>query len=235
MRISCLLLSIYGILFLPTNGEQLSSAISKMEPYSTILRGQVESIELNNVSSSGVTVVVKLKLELLNNGATSIIFLAAEPSLLVGATLAKSPVDSLSGKNLIMEYAGPGVDTSPKWAMLRKSLDQSYPPYDKVRILKPNESWKLEDSVGISMPTESGKNNIHFPKRESWEVIQKASPVWLRVICEVWPLNLEPSSSDRTELKFGHKLQRRWERDGFLLLKPLYSDPLKLDLQNIKQ
>jgi len=211
-----------------------SIAATKMEPYSVTLRGQVESIELDNISSSGVTVIVKLKLELLNNGARPVIILAAKPPLFVGATLAKSQIDSVSGKNMLVEYAGPGVDTSQEWALLRKSLDKSYPPPNKVRILKPNERWELEDSVGISMPTEAGKNSF-IPKRETWEVIQKASPVWLRVICEVWPLNLEPLSRDRTELKFGYKLQQRWGRDGFLLLKPLYSDPLKLDLQNIKQ
>jgi hypothetical protein len=135
---------------------------------------------------------------------------------------------------MIVEYAGPGVDTSPEWSMLRKSLDQSYPPPDKVRILKPNESWWLEDSGGASLPTEAGKSSLYFPKRESWEAIQKASPVWLRVICEVWPLNLEPPSRDRTELKFGYKLQQRWERDGLLWLKPFYSDSIKLGLQNIK-
>jgi hypothetical protein len=47
-------------------------------------------------------------------------------------------------------------------------------------------------------------------------------------------LNLEPPSRDRTELKFGYKLQQRWERDGLLWLKPFYSDSIKLGLQNIK-
>ncbi len=235
MRVLCSLLLLCGVLLVFIDAAYLSSATTKMESYSVALRGQVESTELNNISFSGVTVVVRLKLELLNNGAKPVIFLATEPPLLVGATLAKSPTDSLSGKNLAVEYAGPGVDTSPKWAALRKSLDQPYPPSDKVRVLKPNESWVVEDSVGISLPTEAGKGGAYFPKRESWEAIQKASPVWLRVICQVWPLNLEPPSRDRTELPFGHKLQQRWERDGFLLLKPLYSDPLKLDLQNIKQ
>jgi len=222
------------VLLVFIDATHLSKATTKMEPYSVTLRGQVESIELNNISSSGVTMVVKLKLELLNNGASPVIFLATKPPSLVGAALAKSPTDLVSGKNLVLEYAGPAVDTSPEWAMLRKSLDQSSPPSDKARILRPNESWWLEDSVGIAFPTEAGKNSF-IPKRESWEMIQKVSPVWLRVICQVWPLNLEPPSRDRTELKFGYKLQQRWERDGFLWLKPLYSDPVKLDLQNIKQ
>lgn len=232
MRVTCLLLFLCGI-FINIEAKTLSNTIKEKKPYSVALRGQVESIELSNVSASGVSLVVKLKLELHNDGTIPVIFLEAKPPLLVGAALAKSTGDLISSNNLVLEYMGPAVNTSSEWLVLRKSLNQPLPPPDKVRILMPNESWQLEDSVSIALPTESGKSSFD-PKRESWENIQELPAVWLQVICQMWPLNLEPPSNDRTKKRFGHKLQKRWEDVGLLWLDDVRSEPIMLDLKKVR-
>jgi len=94
----------------------------------------------------------------------------------------------------------------------------------------PNESWSFENEVYIGVPTEAG-NHSFFPKGASFETIQKYSPVWMKVVWEVWPLNVEPWGEDRSKLRFGRKLQRRWKDVGQLWLDGIQSDPIMLDLK----
>lgn len=223
MRVVCLLLFICGTV----------SNASAQEPYSVTLRGQAESIEISNVSASSVSLTVKLKLELINNGISPVIFLETKPPLLVGAALSKSSVDLASGNNLVSEYAGESVDTSPEWIALRKSLNHPSPPFDKVRILMPNESWQLEDYVSIALPTESGKSSF-FPKRETWERVQALSKLWLRTTYQTWSLNLEPLNYDRTKKTFGYSLQKRWKDFGLLWLDGIRSEPIILNLKELR-
>lgn len=239
MRTVCALIFLCGIVIMNIEAQTLSNSMKDKEPYSVALRGQVESVEINQSPPSSVSIIVKLKLEIINDGVKPLIFLKEDSPILVGSDLTKNP-DKVSPENrLAFLYAGPGVDTSPKWAVLRQSLDQSSPPPDKVRILMPNETWHFNDTAQIYLSTEAGNKSV-FPKSASWEAIQKLSPVWLRVVCEVWPLNLEPPSRDRTnrartKLTFGHKLQRRWDRYGRLWLDGLQSIPIKLNLRNSNQ
>jgi hypothetical protein len=232
MRVICFLMFVCGVITANLEAQPLSKSMNEKEAYSVTLHGQVEAVELSNVSSSGVSLVVKLKLELLNNGTKPVIFLATKPPSLVGAALAKSPGDLTSGKVLVSEYTGEAVNTSSEWLVLRRSLNQPSPPPAQVRIMKPNESWQFEDSITIALPTESGRNNF-FPQRESWESIRKLSTVWLRVSSQVWSLNLEPIGGDRTKKTFGRKLQRRWKNVGLLWLDSIQSEPIMLDLQKI--
>ena len=64
----------------------------------------------------------------------------------------------------------------------------------------PNECWSLEATVGVSLPDHP---EMFAPaKGASLKDINELSPVWLRVVCEVWPWNLEPNA-DRSKLKYG--------------------------------
>jgi hypothetical protein len=169
---------------------------------------------------------IKLMLELVNTSSTPIIFLNREP-LFVGAALAKQPDDFVTGNHLARSYAGPAVSLAPEWAALRRSLDKPTPPPDQTRVLMPNESWSLGATVGVSLPDHP---EMFAPaKSASLKDIKELSTVWLRVVCEVWPWNLEPGA-DRSKLNYGRKLQRRWKNVGVLWLDEINSEPMRLNL-----
>lgn len=197
------------------------------------LRGKVISTKVVEDSPrsrySSKFLEIKLILELVNSSPTPIIFLNREP-LFVGAALAKHPDDFATGNYLVRTHAGPAVSLDPEWSALRLSLDKPTPPPDQTRILMPNESWSLEAIVGVSLPDHP---EMFAPaKSASLKDIKELSTVWLRVVCEVWPWNLEPNP-DRSKLNYGRKLQRRWRNIGVLWLDEIYSEPLTLNLNEI--
>jgi hypothetical protein len=197
------------------------------EPYRPpILRGEVESLELTRTSPSVMTLSINLRMELVNDGPRPVMFLAISPPQLQGALLSK---DIDRSQPIVSEFYGEAVDTSPKWSTMRRALDEPAPPSDRVRILRSNESWKFEGVVSIAMPA-GARNNSFSDKRESWESIQHLPNIWLRTICQVWPLNLE-RGNDRTELVFGKKLRTRWKNFGWLWLDGVVSEPIRLNLK----
>ena len=123
----------------------------------------------------------------------------------------------------------PAVSLAPEWAASRLSLDKATPPPHQSRILMPNESWSLAATVGVSLPDHP---EMFAPaKGASLKDIKELSPVGLRVVCEVWPWNLEPNA-DRSKLKYGgRELQRRWKDVGVLWLDDIYSEPITLNLK----
>lgn len=166
-------------------------------------------------------------LELVNTSPTPIIFLKRQPQF-VGAALAKQPDDFATGNHLVSTYAGPAVSLAPEWGALRLGLDKPTPPPDQTRILMSNESWSLEATVGVSLPDHP---EMFAPaKSASLKDIKELSPVWLRVVCEVWPWNLE-AGADRSKLNYGRELQRRWKDIGVLWLDEIYSEPMTLNLK----
>ena len=233
MRISYWLPILFAAITVPVMAQENSKSAKKNALNSVTLRGQVTSIELKDVTSSSVSVVVKLKLEARNDGTNPVIFLEAEPPQITGTTLTRSPSDPFS-KALVTDYRGPSADRSAKWSTLRNKLDRPSPPRDKVRVLMPDQSWSFEGTVDIVLPTEAS-NHSYFPKRASFETVQKYSPVWMKLNWEVWPFNVEPWSNDRSKLKFGRTLQRRWKDVGVLWLDGIYSEPIMLDLKSSGQ
>jgi hypothetical protein len=198
---------------------------------SLCLRGKVISVKTISDSSgsrySSNFLEIKLLLELVNTGPTPIIFLKREPRF-VGAALAKKPDDFATGNHLVRTYVGPAVSLAPEWAVSRLSLDTATPPPDQTRILMPNESWSLGATVGVSLPDHP---EMFAPaKGASLKEIKELSPVWLSVVCEVWPWNLEPNAN-RSKLKYGRELQRRWKDVGVLWLDDIYSEPITLNLK----
>jgi hypothetical protein len=203
-----------------------------MNPFSVVkLKGETESIDFRDVSSSSVTIVAKIKLEVHNDGEEPVIIFKQESPQITAAILTRSPSDP-STKALIVNHWGAAVDRSPKWSILRKSLDQSSPPRDMVRVLMPNESWRFDYEIHLVAPTDKG-NRSYIPKGASFEALQQHSPIWLKLNWEVWPLNVEPWGDDRNKLKLGHSLRRRWKDVGVLWLDSIYSEPIKLDLKTV--
>lgn len=234
MRVVCALVLLCGAIAINIEAETHFKIMKNKEPYSVTVRGQVASVEINQLPPSGVSIDVKLKLELINDGQKPVIFLKDKAPILVGYVLTKSSDNVSPANQLAFSFTGPGVDTSPEWASFRKSLDQPFPPSDNVRILMPNETWRLDDTVRIFLSTEAG-NKSASPQNASWEVVQKLSPVWLRIIFQAWPLSLESPKRDRSKLMFGRKLQHQWKREGLLWLEALHSHPIELNLRDSKR
>lgn len=230
MRVLYLLILLCGMVTTNIETQPLQKVATAKECYSVLLRGEVKSMEVKKSSPSDIMLTVNLRMELLNNGSKPVIFLETKPPELRGVALAKSPSDFSTSKNLASEYYGESVNTSTEWTVLRNDLNQSSPPRDKVRVLMPNESWEFEDVVSVALPTQSGKDSFS-DKRESWENIKQLPDVWLRAVCQVWSLNLEPKSNNRTELIFGSELQKRWKDVGLLWLNDIQSEPIALDLK----
>ena len=210
---------------------QFSPTARPTRPKGLCLRGKVISVEIISDSAgsrySSNCLEMKLLLQLVNTGPTPIIFLKREP-LFVGAALAKQPHDFATGNHLVRTYVGPAVNFSPEWSALRVSLDRPTPPPEQTRILMPSESWSLRATVGVSLPDNP---ELFLPARgASLKDLKELSSLWLRVVCEVWPWNLEPSA-DRSKLKYGRKLQRRWKDVGVLWLDEIYSEPLTLNVK----
>jgi hypothetical protein len=196
------------------------------------LRGEIESVEIRAIDNSSSLIEMKLRMELVNTGTRPLIFLKRGP-LFAGTALAKSPEDFKTGKFLAVGYEGPSNDISPKWAMLRASLDKPSPPTDETRIVIPGESWLLETTARAVVPTEPRSKEIYFNDTMSLQVMRELPSLWLRVSCEVWPGNVElpAPGPERAKFKFGHKLQKRWEDVGLLWLDSLQSEPITLDLK----
>jgi hypothetical protein len=186
-------------------------------------------VEIKEIDRSSALIEIKLKMELVNAGGRPIIFLKREP-LFPGGALARKPDDFEVGNVLAADAGWPSNDIAPEWAALRGRLDRPSPPSSETKILAPNESWSMETSIRIVVPTDS-KRSTSSRKKETLATIQQLSPVWLRVVCEVWPWNVEPLTTNRNKLKFGRTLQQRWRQSGLLWLDVIYSEPIKLDLR----
>lgn len=193
------------------------------------LRGRVEVVKVKKFDRSAALIEIKLKMEFVNVGARPIILLRRDP-LFPGGALAKNPEDFDAGKLLATDAAWPENSIDPEWTALRSNLDKPRPPEDETFLLLPGQSRAIDTSVRLVVPTDPSKYTSS-QKKESLATIQQLSPVWLRVVCEVWPWNVEPLNADRRELKFGHELQKRWQDAGLLWLDEIYSEPMLVDVK----
>lgn len=231
MPILYLLIFLFSMLITNTETNAIAKTSKTQNISNVTLQCYIESSKIT-YSSTEVSISLNVKLEILNSGTTPIIFLQTISPTLIGTILARSPEDLTPSRSLVFEHHSSSVNTSSDWVLLHNSLDKLSPPTDKVCILMPKESWSTKGSVSLTCPTESYKKSF-FPKRESWETIKEASPVWIQVIYEVWPSNIEVADSKRTKLPLGKKLKHQWQAFGSLLLYPLYSEPIQLDLSNL--
>jgi hypothetical protein len=222
------MLSAISVAFVLLAPNLMAQSRSGQEPKPIALRGRVESVQVTEIDRSSALIEIKLKMELVNVGTRPVILLQSEP-FFPGGALARKPEDFEQGNVLVADAGWPSNDISPEWATLRSNLDKSNPPADQTRLLMPGESRPMETSVRLVVPTDPSKYTSSR-KKESLATIQQLSPVWLRVVCEVWPWNVEPLNADRSQLKFGHKLQQRWKDVGLLWLEEIYSEPIMMDV-----
>ena len=217
----------FALLAANVSAQDTSGPASKV----LTLRGRVESVQIKEIDRSSGLIEIKLKMELINVGARPIILLQKDP-IFPGGALAQKPEDFEEGATIAGDAGWPSNDVSPEWATLRSNLDKPSPPTDETRLLMPGESRAMDTSVRLVVPIDA-RNNSLLRKKESLDTIQQLSPVWLRVVCEVWPWNVEPMNPDRHQLKLGHKLQDRWKALGLLWLDEIYSEPIMVDVRTV--
>lgn len=191
------------------------------------LRGRVGGVRLARETASSIVFDVKLYLEFTNAGDRPAIILRRE--FWLGAkTLARSPEDAAADKYLYTSSHWPSLTASPEWETLRQRLNEQFPPPDVTRVLAPGESLPYEAKVTLYIQ----KAGSFDGTSQKWEAIRQASPVWLQVTFEMWPIALEPRF-DPDNPDFGKTLRRRWHPYGRLEIEHLTSEPMQLDLTTL--
>jgi hypothetical protein len=218
--LACVLsLTIIGESRVPENGTAMKRE-NQMTPLR--LRGQVAKVGLSREDAHSIVFDVTLRLELVNTGTQPVILLR-HPFWLGASTLALSPEDARTYKYIYQSSAWPSVSRAPEWKVLRQSLDQRNPPADLTRAVGPGETFQYETDTVLYIEKPGSVDRTSQP----WDAIRLASPVWLQVSLESWPVNVEPKV-DPNHLEFGEMLQRRWQQFGQLQLKRLTSEPMQL-------
>lgn len=192
------------------------------------LRGKVTKVTRRVEDQSHIVFDVNLELEIVNKGVKPIILLKREPWL--GAELlARSPEDAASNRYVYNSSHWPSVyrASGNEWERLTQKLDQSSPPSELTLILYPQATWKYETSTILYIEKKGSFDKTSKP----WDEIRQISPLWLQVVLEMWPINVEPRV-DPENLEFGKKLRRRWQQDGELWLDKILSEPISINLND---
>jgi hypothetical protein len=118
-----------------------------------------------------------------------------------------------------------------KWENLQAALDQPIRPDDLTIVLKPGESIQWQSSISLQIPLKASAQYAggDRPDRESWDVVKKACPCWLTLDVDLWPLNLEPGTSEAFPL--GKRLSKQWAHEGTLLIGTRETELIKIDLE----
>ena len=191
-----------------------------------IITGEVRTIRLESESANEIVFEATLMLHFENRSSRPVLLFQDSPRPLIGdPILAGSREDAIQRIYLYKSIAWPGHDTSAAWQRLRSNLDQPLPPDEFIRIIGPGHSWDCETKISVGIQKAGSFSKTSKP----WDVIRKHDPLWLQVGALTWPDNLEPKSGST---KFGNRLQRRWGKQGQLVLDYLVSEPMPLTLPN---
>jgi len=180
-----------------------------------------------NPGSPAAVLRARLKLTFVNTGNKPLIILKGRPTVCPGAALTKAAGSLVREDILFDQYYGLSYNTLPEWRTLRAALDQPGPPSEITQSINPGDSWGTTGDVVMRPPKKLG---TYLVNREpvSLELLRKASPLWMWVTCDMWPLNVE-GWDPKLRIRFGRKLQKRWRRFGLLLLAPIVSQPAEVE------
>jgi hypothetical protein len=197
------------------------------------LSGRVLSVTTrpSPYGDDAMEVTATVKLQYFNSGQTPILLLQSDESpLCAGAYLTQNNGPAQDGNVKFHQYFGPSASGDPKWATLRRSLDQPHPPPGTVRAIAPGAMWEQDTWVSLRPPIKIDQKNSWPKQSMNWQMLRDSSPLWLTLQCELWPTNVEADRFDGKH-KLGHKLQKQWHDAGELRLEPITSDPMQLDLR----
>ncbi|MCG3146266.1 MAG: hypothetical protein HONDAALG_04165 [Gammaproteobacteria bacterium] len=219
--------NLFFLLVIFANGQGLADG-GRIQPKgeSLVLRGKVNEVTLVREDKQSIVLKLKLSMEFVNQSDKPIIILRRK--FWQGAEMiGRTPEEASSSKYLYIGTHWPSVDEGVEWQRMRRSLDQTEPPTELTMRLLPGEAYPYETEITLYFEKAGSLDGT----RQRWDKILQASPVWLRVSLEIWPINLEPDV-DPSNPSWGKWLQRRWQNYGNLWLDRLTSEPMRLDLSS---
>lgn len=190
------------------------------------LRGWVAELCIVQEDNYWIFFNAKLKLKIINEGVDPALLLRQE--FVLGAEkLSRTREEAVLGKYLYHSYHWPSVSRAPEWASWRRRLDTASPDPGLIHFMAAGNELEFEKNVTLPI--------VKHPKgdgsQKSWDEIKTTSPLWLYVVVETWPANLEPNRESQ-EIAFGNKLRTRWRPLGDLWLTKLTSEPIAIDLSS---
>jgi hypothetical protein len=220
--------SIFNLIFLLVilaNGQSLTSG-GRIQPKGEplVLRGKVNEMALVKEDKQSIVLKLKLSMEFVNQSNKPTIILRRkfwQGAEMIGRTFE----EARSSKYIYIGTHWPSVDEGVEWEKMQQSLDQPEPPTELTMRLLTGETYPYETEIILYFE----KAGSFDGTRQRWDKILQASPVWLQVSLEMWPINLEPDV-DPNNMSWGKWLQRRWQSFGILWLDRLTSEPMRLDL-----
>jgi len=195
-----------------------------------VIRGVVRGSKLMPSPSPEefAVICVSLNLEIENEGDAPALFLTDYlprfPKIIL-----TSDSKPISEQNILFEdYNGPSLSEEAEWRRLRSTLDHPLSPPGIVTDVAPRMSWKEDPDYVFRVPVKR-RSSFIGGHSASWESLQNASPVFVRFEAQFWPLEVEKMPRP-DKLKLGRKLQKRWQKVGFLQLNPVMTQPMLLNL-----
>jgi hypothetical protein len=196
-----------------------------------VLRAAVVGLKEEVVPNrSVVAVTAGLRLQFANVSTRPVIILTDRAPLCIGATLTRDAGPARGDNILFEDYRGLSFSEAPEWIALRANLDQASPRIGPLQIVAPGASWDTDSFVVLHPPIKLEHYRMDRPPA-SWQLLKDSSPVWFRLRCDFWPLNLEPRPTSGRPA-FGDKLRKRWQSVGDLQLGSIVSEPTKLDIRD---
>jgi len=185
------------------------------------LDGEVVNLTVDRERQTQV-VYLKLKLKLSNTSDKPVILLLGtygdkKEWWVLNTMVSRTLTDALDGKPFYIGPTGPANSRSfPSWKELRHRLSSPLPPSSDTQTIEPHKTFSKEIETVVV---------IHDDERISPE-----SRLWLKVLLELWPGNIEPSNNDEQNKPYGESLRRKWQAVGDLQLDSILSSPIPFDL-----
>lgn len=227
MRMRCLFL--VGLLALFVG--QVPVPIHAKEDKSS--EGVILEAELKNagLKQEGGETVLRLDLHMVlrNVGSRPILRIReAEPHFRCGRLLKVGAASSEEDRCLFFNYFGESVNTSAEMKARRQALEQgAVPPTELIQIIQPGEQLEFDESFSFFIPNQKSISGSYC--KSEWSEVQSQREILFSGTLENWSFNLE-SNPNRSENRFGKLLRKRWEKSGWLMLDPIWSKPIRIDL-----
>lgn len=216
-----------------------SSQVDAEEPLK--LSGEITSIKIED-KGEAVAVLLVLKMSFVNTGNRPVLLLkegyppsspyAPENGLpylgICSEVSGVLPVEQHS-KVLFSRCSLPSIEGTSDWQELKRKFDSKMPPSTVIGTVNARQSFEFRTSATIRFRKKRDLNSS-FQDDPVWSEIKAANNLSLRLTYRIWSLELEPRSADRAQRPFGKKLQKRWEKYGYLLLEDIVSEPIALTL-----
>lgn len=179
-----------------------------------------------------VTLLVDLHCSFQNLSRRPVLVFKESLPYLKGGELAKSPRGhrDYGGDCLFQKvYYAPAMHVVEREK--RKQLDKSQPPEEFIQAIPAGTQLEFDCMLALRIPNKRTVGG--WACDAGWEEIGKLSEVWLKVFWNHWPNTFEELHHVSEKL-FGKRLQKRWEKHGWLLLDSIDVEPIRIDLSQLQ-